>query len=196
MKNSGRKIIYTTDIGGVFMDVAIMGAGLSGLSCAITLEKNGIEPFIFEKRRTVGDRFVNAESLISILNRPIKDSIRYLKDNYDIVLKPVDEIKKAFFHSKHNIGCIDSPVGYINIRGRHENSYECQLSRQVKSKINFNSKYTYDELCKEFEYVILAPGDGAYASQMGNFRCDLSCTLKGVTVEGEFITDIIHLWFN
>lgn len=31
------------------MNVAIMGAGLSGLSCAIMLEKNGIEPYIFEK---------------------------------------------------------------------------------------------------------------------------------------------------
>lgn len=58
-----------------------------------------------------------------------------------------------------------------------------------------HSKYSYDELCKEFEYVILAPGDGAYAAQMGNYRCDLTCTLKGATVEGEFITNMVNLWF-
>jgi flavin-dependent dehydrogenase len=40
------------------MKVAIMGAGISVLSCAITLEKNGIEPVIFEKRSRVGERFV------------------------------------------------------------------------------------------------------------------------------------------
>ncbi len=38
------------------MKVAIMGAGISGLSCAITLEKNGIEPVIFEKRSKARDR--------------------------------------------------------------------------------------------------------------------------------------------
>jgi thioredoxin reductase len=35
------------------MKVAIMGAGLYGLSCAIALEKNSISPFIFERRSSV-----------------------------------------------------------------------------------------------------------------------------------------------
>lgn len=178
------------------MSVAIMGAGLSGLSCAITLEKNGVEPMIFERRSRVGDRFVNGESMFSILNRPVKDSIGYLKDNYGIDLVPVSMVKKAVFHSKNQTGSIEGEIGYTNIRGRHENSYEAQLARQVKSKINFNSKYSYDELCKEFEYVILAPGDGAYASQMGNYRCDVTSTLKGVTVEGKFTPDTVDMWFN
>lgn len=173
-----------------------MGAGLSGLSCAITLQKHGISPEIFEKRSRVGDRFINTEAMFSILDRPIKDSIKYLGDEYDIHLTPVDKVQKAVFHSKNNVGSIEGTLGYTNIRGRHEDSYECQLSRQVKSKINFNSKYSYDELCKEFEYVILSPGDGAYAAQMGNYRCDLTCTLKGATVEGEFITNMVNLWFN
>lgn len=178
------------------MDIAIMGAGLSGLSCAITLEKHGIAPFIFEKRSCVGDRFVNAELVVSILDKPVKDSIKYLKDNYDIHLTPINDIKKVVFHSKHSIGSIDEAIGYINIRGRHENSFEYQLSRQVRSEIHFNSKYSYDELCKEFEYVILSPGDGAYAAQLGNYRCDISTILKGATVEGEFINNIVHMWFN
>ena len=44
-----------------------MGAGLSGLSCAIYLEKQGIAPFIFEKRSQIGDRFVNGEALFHML---------------------------------------------------------------------------------------------------------------------------------
>ena len=51
----------------------LWGAGISGLSCALTLEKFGITPTIFEKRNSVGDRFVNAEAMFSILNRPSKD---------------------------------------------------------------------------------------------------------------------------
>lgn len=62
------------------MDVAIMGAGLSGLACAITLEKNGITPTIFESRSQVGDRFINAEAFLPVFERPIRDNYAYLSD--------------------------------------------------------------------------------------------------------------------
>ena len=66
---------------GDHMKVAIMGAGISGLSCAIILERNGIEPTIFEKRGRVGDRFINSEAMFDILNRPIKDCLSYNEIN-------------------------------------------------------------------------------------------------------------------
>ena len=37
------------------MRVAIIGAGLSGLSCALELERHGIKPDIFEKKDYVGE---------------------------------------------------------------------------------------------------------------------------------------------
>ncbi len=178
------------------MKVAILGAGMSGLSCAITLEKHGITPTIFEKRNCVGDRFVNAEAMFSMLNRPIKDCIPFLYKNYDINLKPIDAVNKLVVHSKNQIGSIDGKIGNTNVRGRHENSYECQLEKQLTTKINFNSTCEYEELCKDFEYVILATGDGEYASHLGNYKCDLTCTIRGVTVEGRFATDISNVWFN
>lgn len=178
------------------MNVAIMGAGISGLSCAITLEKYGVKPTIFEKRDCVGDRFVNGEAMFSIFNKPIKDSLKYLKDNYEINLTPIDTLKKLVFHSKNEMGTIDSPIGYSNIRGRHPNSYECQLENQIKSNIIFNSNYDYVQLCKEFEYVILATGDGEYSTKLGNYRSDLTCTLKGATIVGKFDTSVAHTWFN
>lgn len=178
------------------MKVAIMGAGMSGLSCAITLEQHGITPTIFEKRSCVGDRFINAEAMFSILDRPVKDSLSYLAENYNIKLKAIDEVDKFFVHSKNEVGTIEGKIGYTNIRGRHENSYEKQLERQVKGSINFNSIKEYGELCKDFEYVVLATGDGGYASNLGNYRCDLTCTIKGATVQGEFVTSNPHVWFN
>lgn len=178
------------------MKIAIMGAGISGLACAITLEKHGVNPIIFEKRSRVGDRFVNAESMFSILNRPIKDSLPYISDNYGIYLTPIDKVQKMVFHSKNEIGSINSNLGYTNIRGRHENSFESQLERQTQSKINFNSKEEYENLCREFDYVVLATGDGAYSCHLGNYRSDLTCTLKGATVEGKFTTSTSHVWFN
>ncbi|MGH4137594.1 NAD(P)-binding protein [Clostridium sp.] len=178
------------------MEVAIMGAGLSGLSCAITLERYGITPTIFEKRNCVGDRFVNAEAMFSILNRPTKNWLPYLAENYHINLTPIDEVDKLFIHSKNEIGSIDGKIGHTNVRGRHEDSFENQLAKQVKANIKFNSTYEYEELCKNFEYVVLATGDGEYASSLGNYRCDLTCTIKGATVQGEFTRSNPHVWFN
>jgi flavin-dependent dehydrogenase len=178
------------------MEVAIMGAGLSGLCSAITLERYGITPTIFEKRSKVGDRFVHAEAMFSILNRPNKDWVPYIAENYHIKLKPLAEVDKLFIHSKNEIGCINGKIGYTNSRGRHEDSYESQLAKQVKAKINFNSTYEYGNLCKDFECVVLATGDGEHACNLGNYRSDLTCTIKGATVQGEFVTSTPQVWFN
>ncbi|MBU3113957.1 FAD-dependent oxidoreductase [Clostridium lacusfryxellense] len=178
------------------MEVAIMGAGISGLTCAITLEKNGITPTIFEKRNMVGDRFVNAEAMFSILNRPNKESLPYIAEKFNINLNPIDKIEKLFIHSKNEIGTISGKIGYSNVRGRHKNSFESQLEKQVKSCINFNSTYEYEQLCKDFEYVVLATGEGEYACHLGNYRSDLTCTMKGAIVKGKFITSNPHVWFN
>lgn len=177
------------------MSIAIMGAGISGLACAITLEKHGIIPTIFEKRSRIGDRFVNGEAMFSILNRPIKDSISYIYEEFGIKLNPLTTVKKLIIHSKNETGTIDGELGYTNIRGRHEDSYENQLARQVKADIQYNSKYEYTELVKKFDYVMLATGDGEYASHQGNFNSGLTFTARGVTVEGDFNIDEIHAWF-
>ncbi|KMT22534.1 NAD(P)/FAD-dependent oxidoreductase [Clostridium cylindrosporum] len=178
------------------MKVAIMGAGLSGLSCAITLERLGVSPTIFEKRSMVGDRFINGEAMFSIIDRPIKDNLSYISKNYNINLNATDKVTKLFIHSQKEVASINGKIGYTNIRGRHEDSYERQLEKQIKSKINFNSTYDYEDLCKDYDYVVLATGDGEYASRLGNYKCDLTCTIKGATVQGNFITSSPHVWFN
>ena len=178
------------------MEVAIMGAGMAGLSCAITLEKYGVTPVIFEKRSCPGDRFVNGESLFSILNRPVRDSLPYLEKEYQITLKPISAVNRLVIHAKHKTGSIDGDIGYTNIRGRHRDSFENQLANQVKTPIRYHSTMTYEALAKDFDRVVLATGDGEYASQLNNYRCDLTCSIKGAAVEGEFEVDTPHVWFH
>lgn len=173
-----------------------MGAGISGLTCAITLEKHSITPTIFEKRNCIGDRFVNAESMFHILNRPIKDCLPYLREKFGVHLNPITEVHKLILHSKCKTGCISGNIGYLNTRGRQEDSYEVQLKNQVKSPIEYNSKHEYEELCKNFDAVVVATGDSDYASHLGNYRTDLSCTVRGATIEGNFLADVPHVWFN
>ncbi|HLV08660.1 MAG TPA: NAD(P)-binding protein, partial [Halanaerobiales bacterium] len=107
--------------------VAIMGAGLSGLACARILEENGVTPTIFEKRSELGDRFVNCEILLSILSKPLDDIIKHLSDKYSIYLRPQSAIRKLIIHSENEKAEIKGNLGFTNLRGRTDNSFEKQL---------------------------------------------------------------------
>jgi flavin-dependent dehydrogenase len=178
------------------MEVAIMGAGLSGLACAITLEKNGITPTIFEKKDKVGDRFVNGEALLDIFTRPVQDCIASLSDDYGIFLKPTSTIQKMELFSKNEHAVIEGHLGFTNIRGRNYEAFESQLERQTKAIIHYHSEKTYEQLLSEYTHVVMATGDGAYAKETHNFREDLSVSIKGATVEGTFDKNTVMAWMN
>lgn len=178
------------------MKVAIMGAGISGLACAITLEQHGIEPVIFESRSMIGDRFVNAEVLLSMFTRPVNDSIAYLSEQFGIFLHPAAGISKFTFYSKHEQAILEGQLGFTNVRGRQKNSFEAQLGRQVKSKIHYKSEKTYEELLADYTHVVMATGDSDYAKKTGNFREDLTVSVKGATVEGQFDPYEVKAWLD
>ncbi|MEO3946020.1 NAD(P)/FAD-dependent oxidoreductase [Gorillibacterium sp. CAU 1737] len=178
------------------MKVAIMGAGLSGLACAITLEKHGVTPAIFEKRSSVGDRFVNAEALLSLFTRPVNDCIASLSEHHGIFLHPIASIAKMTVYSKHEKVVLDGQLGFTNVRGREKHSFEAQLGRQVRSKIHVHSEKTYEELLADYTHVVLATGDSDYAKKNRNFREDLTVSIKGATVEGRFDPYEVKVWLD
>jgi len=168
------------------MKIAIMGAGLSGLSCALTLEQNGVIPDIFENRRQVGDSFVNGEILLEALYRPVNDSIAFLAENYHIFLQPSSNIRRLVLISASKRAVIEGHLGYVTIRGRHQHSLEAQLARQVSAGIIFNSQSAYENFAREYSHVVIATGDGAYAQKLQNYDLALSASLRGATFTGDF----------
>ncbi len=178
------------------INVAIMGAGLAGLAAAITLEENGINPSIYEKRSQVGDRFFNCELLLSVLSKPIDDAIKYFAEEHKIFLQPQSNIRKLIIHSENNSAEITGHLGFTNLRGRAENSFEKQLEKQVNSKIHFNSQKSYEELLHAYSHVILATGDATYATKITEYDVDLTVTLKGAIIDGNFDIDTVEAWLN
>lgn len=178
------------------MNIAIMGAGISGLTCAITLEKYGIRPTIFEKRDQIGDSFINGEIMMSMLSRPIYNHIGHLAEQYGIYLKPASNIQKLIIYSKNEQATINGHIGFINYRGRHQRSYENQLAEQLNNKIIFNSQMTYEQLTQKYTHVILATGDADYSTKLQDYHVDLTVTLKGATVEGKFERSTVIAWLN
>ena len=178
------------------MDVAIMGAGLSGLSCAIELERHGIHPTVFEKRAQVGDRFINGEIFAGIFSRPVMDEVRYLAEKHQIYVKPPSNIDELALYSSKQQATLKGPIGFVSIRGRHDESLENQLARQVQSKVYFNVDKSYEELLREFTHVVVATGDAEYVKKIQSFEVGLTVTLTGATVEGAFSRTRAICWFD
>ena len=173
-----------------------MGAGLAGLACAITLEQMGIEPAIFEDRRQVEDRFVNGEIFLSILDRPIYDPVAYLSEEHNIYITPAANIRKLVLFGPTEKATITGHLGFTNIRGRHKDSLGKKLVEQVNSQINFGSTKRYEELQREYTHVVLATGDASYTQRIQDYQQDLTVTLKGATVEGDFDRYTVAAWLD
>ncbi|KHE72089.1 NAD(P)-binding protein [Halobacillus sp. BBL2006] len=178
------------------MKIAIMGAGLSGLACALTLEKNGYHADIFEKRGMVGDRMIFAEGVSSIFHTPIDDYIKFLSETYDIHLKPTGNISKTYIHSKNETASLEGNLGFINMRGKHPESYEMQFAEQIHSPIHLHSKKIYEEISKEYTHVVVATGDPSDVQRIQPFDVAYKASFKGATVAGSFKRNEIHTWFN
>ncbi|MHB1393946.1 MAG: NAD(P)/FAD-dependent oxidoreductase [Clostridia bacterium] len=179
------------------MKVAILGAGLSGLSCAKYLEDNNIEPFIFEKRERVGERFPNMEAVMQLVHRPIKDPVIYLNKKYNMNLMPAGLVHTLEIYSpNHKAVFTGYNLGYTTIRGHDDRSWERQLARQVRAKIHFNSTVTWQELEKDFDRIVIATGDPTISRELKVWRTDTEAFLKGCIVKGKFDMGVSKIWLK
>ncbi|MDF2936854.1 MAG: FAD-dependent dehydrogenase [Paenibacillaceae bacterium] len=178
------------------MKVAIMGAGFSGLACALTLEKYGIQPDIYETGSEVGDRFVYGEIFFGMTARPAEDCVSYLADELGIYLNPVYMIRTMSIHGPQETAVMEGRLGHSNVRGRHEKALEKHLQAQLQSPIRMNSKATYEELLENYTHVVVATGETTLARQLKNYDIALTVSMKGCTVTGNFDLNKVYTWLN
>lgn len=179
------------------MRIAIIGAGVAGLSCTFELEKYGIRPDIYEVQDSVGGRgFNHAAGWMNIMYRPIHDAIDYLKQNSGIVIKPMERVKQVNFYSANNSATLSGDLGYLLLMGPGKGSVYHQLLEHIRTPIKFRQVINFRDLAREYDHVVIATGSPEIPMVLGNWHTDIAGYVRGATVSGQFDPQTIVMWFN
>jgi len=177
--------------------VGIIGAGVAGLSCAYELEKYGIKADLYERNSFIGEQYDHISALLEIINRPIKDSLDYLKKEFNITINPVNIISNLVHHGPRKTEIIKGNFGYLLQRGKTDLSLKNQLySHLNKSKVYFNRNVSYDELEDKYDYVVIANGNSNFTEELGCWQDWVNTYIRGATVLGDFNPTTLKMWIN
>lgn len=178
------------------MRIAIMGAGLAGLSSAVLLEQYGLKADVYEAQYKIAARFPNTEAIMNILDFPVQDSFAYLESKYQIKLKPLNTLNKLIIHSPTHLASITGELGYITVRGNHPDALEVQLGDMSKSPVITNSYHTLDDLKNDYDYVIVATGNSQESRRQQIWETDIVANLMGANIIGSFDPHAAEVWLN
>ena len=178
------------------MHVAIMGAGLAGLSCSVLLEQYGIVPDIYEAQYKIGARFTNGEAIMNILDFPVEDCFSYLEQKYNVRLKPLHPLNSLAIHGPKSSALIEGELGYITTRGNHPYALEVQLGDISKAPVFTNTYYTIDDLKEKYDVVVVATGNSNESKRQQIWETDIVANIIGASIRGSFNPNQAQVWLN
>ncbi|WP_432405301.1 NAD(P)/FAD-dependent oxidoreductase [Wukongibacter sp. M2B1] len=183
------------------MKVAIIGAGLSGISCALELERYGIKPTIYEKNSFIGEMHPHVTAIFDIVIRHLKhqrqDMIDYFKYELNKEIIPLNPINSIVHNSPRNQSIIKGNLGYFFKRGREKDGLKYQMYSQLRdTKIIFNNLADYEKLSKRYDKVVIASGYMNFTKELGCVYSLFSAMVRGAVVLGDFDPNSLLLWIN
>lgn len=178
------------------MKIAIIGAGLAGLSCARELIKNKITPTIFEKKSYIGKDCLFPSITLRLLDRTYRTSAKYLKQKYNLNLKPLSLLRKITMISPQKKTVVRGKLGYMYLRGELENSLELQLAEGLDTDILFDNFINIDDIKNHFDYIIVATGNEFISKELGVWTTTLNAHARVATVLGDFKIDSTTVWVD
>lgn len=179
------------------MKVAIIGAGLCGLSCALEFERNGIIADVFERDHSLGWSFPTVGFWPEILLRDYGDIIKYLRENFEISIKPLIKCKNIIMKSKNQKIEINGNLGYAVTRGKEPGSVEKQIGELLRvTPVKLNSPVDYKELSNKYDWVIVATGNDTVARELGLWEDKGLIRIIGAVAMGSFRPDSSTIYFN
>lgn len=177
------------------MKVAIIGAGPSGMACALELERHGIAPVIFEQRHRPGELFDHCGAVLEIFTRP-NDPLSDIKKNYSIELRPINSVRTIVMKSPKKEVTVKGNMGYFFMRGGDPHSAESQLYSKFKGRLTANTKVHYTDLYRDYDYVVVATGGRDVSRAEGIWSTVFSTNMIGGTVIGRFDLNKLSMWMD
>jgi digeranylgeranylglycerophospholipid reductase len=178
------------------MKVAIIGAGVSGLSCALELKRNGIIPTIFEKKSCLGDALQFSCIWSRQISRPFMDPLIYLNNKYNLKLIPLSELNEIVIKAPDKVMTAKGGLGYLFMRGIEEYSLECQIAKEVDLPVTFDSYIELKDIKNDFDHVVVATANSIIARQLNVWNDTFTTIARIATVVGDFRINSSTLWLN
>jgi len=180
------------------LKIAIIGAGMAGLSCALECERLGITAEIFERHHSIGWIWPSVSSWLEIFDRPYgSDPIKYIKETYGVNIKSAVDEKIFILKSPNAETKIKGKLGISFYRGKEGESIENQLLRELrKTPINYNSLSNYKELSQKYDYVVVATGRDYEAKELGLWEEQGRVSIMGAIALGSFAQDTSIIYFD
>ncbi len=177
------------------MKVAIIGAGLSGLSCAIELEKHGINPDIYEKKDYVGDECDFTAVILRMFEPYPSSPHRYLDRRYGLRVKPFDRIQDMTLKTRSKSLHVNGKSGHMYIRGKYPESLGNQLASQLSSRIMLKRLVEPSDLKGDYQYIVAANGSSV-PQQLNMWVSTLKGYARVASVVGQAPASSVKIWFN
>lgn len=125
--------------------IIIAGAGISGLSAAITLAKAGYDVMVYEKNKTIGERFHgDFQGLESwTTEEDVLDSLKRMNININFPVHPAKKFRVYDSNLEYEEAKSKTPLYYLVRRGHFKDTIDYGLYKQAKEsgvKVYFNKQ--------------------------------------------------------
>ncbi|TYQ17971.1 UNVERIFIED_CONTAM: flavin-dependent dehydrogenase [Acetivibrio alkalicellulosi] len=178
------------------MKVAIIGAGPSGLSCALELKRNGVIATIFEKKSYIGEDYALPAAILRIFNTHYNNPMKYIKRRYNLNIEPKNTISKITMKGPSREISVKGNLGYVLMRGMEQDSLENQIFSSLNIPVLFDTYGTIKDLQRNFDFIVVATGSCDGAKEMGVFNRDFNVYSRSATILGNFNENHVKMWLN
>lgn len=181
------------------MKVAIIGSGVSGMSCAYRLNQLGVKPVIFERRPIIGEAINLYGMHLHCFNHIFSNPLNYLEKHYHLKIKPMETIRKMTMFAGDREVTVRGRLGYIFSRGAERTSLERQLFSQVEAEMQMDAYIPdtmIEDISREFDAVVIATGCGDIPDYFGITAESNIIVVRGGIMEGKYERGKVLSWMK
>jgi flavin-dependent dehydrogenase len=100
-------------------------------------------------------------------------------------------------HSPNKTTVVKGNLGYFFERSKSSMDMKNQMYSQLKdTKIMFSTYGDYSILAKEYDYVVVATGNGKFTKELGCWLEHVNTYVRGAVVLGDFDVNALVVWIN